>query len=172
MISESSGFSAGRVDHMFLRILASVAFALTMASPRSAAGADTPHDYPTIGHIEGYKIDGYEEKRFDHYTFALADRQMTVEGHVIVINYQPDGSEPSASALEVTRSYKSVLDSLGGETLKYNEAGSLVGRFTRNNGNVFMAVDTYGNGAQIFLHIVEEKPFRPLIEQPRAGAKP
>ena len=153
---------------MSFRTVAILACALALAAAQPSVGQGDAHDYPSLGRIEGYKITSYEEKRFDQLGFDLPDRKMTVEGHVIMISYSPDGSEPSASALEICRSYKAVLDALGGEILRYDETNGcgLVGRFTRNGGNVFVNLAVYGNGSDVRLGIVEEKTFRPLIQKP------
>ena len=157
---------------MSLHTVAGLAFALTLAPIRPAVSQDA-HDYSPIGKIEGYKVIDYYEKRFDQYVLPLPDHTMTVEGHYIRIQYAPDGSQPSASALEINRSYKGVLDALGGEVLKYDESDGhgVIGRFTRNNGNVFIDVDVYGNGAGYYLNIVEERPFRSLIQLPAPAPK-
>ncbi len=98
---------------------------------------------------------------------------MTIEGRIIDIDYAPDGSEPPASNLEINRSYKGVIEAIGGEVLMYDETArhGIAGRFTRNNRNIFMDVQIYG-GQTYELHIVEERPFRALIQPPAPAPKP
>jgi hypothetical protein len=161
---------------MTIRTIAAYACLLTLVLIRSAAGQDAAaqHDYPGLGRVEGYKLTRYEEKRFDKVTFDLPDHAMTIEGHVMNFHYEPDGTEPSASALEINRSFRGVLQSLGGEVLRYPETDGpgICGRFTRNGGNVFANVYVSGNGSSYNLGVVEERVFRPLVKQPDTPTKP
>jgi hypothetical protein len=96
---------------------------------------------------------------------------MAVEGHVIQIMYGPDGSQGPASYIELCRSYKIAVESLGGEVLRYDEdSGGLTGRVTRNGSNIFMQVEATGGG-NYRLTVVEERPFRPLIQTPGSAPK-
>ncbi len=74
--------------------------------------------------------------------------------------------------MELARSYKTVIDGLGGEELSYDEQGGrLVARFTRNGQNVYVKLASNGAGEYI-LTVVEERPFRPMIQQSAPSSKP
>ncbi len=83
---------------MSIRMFAICAAILVGVPVRPSIGAEGK-DYPGLGRIEGYKIDRYEDRRFDRHNFPLSDRQMPIEGHVISIRYVVDGSGPTASSL-------------------------------------------------------------------------
>jgi hypothetical protein len=136
------------------------------ASMRSSIAVEA-HDYPGLGRIQGYKITSYDDKRFDRLSLPPP-----VEGHVIRIHYELDGSGPAASQVEIARSYKTVIEDLGGEALSYDEGdGDLVARFTKNSQNVYVGLDARSNG-WYNLTIVEERPFRSMIQQSGPSSKP
>jgi hypothetical protein len=161
---------------MSIRMFAICAAILVGVPVRPSIG-DEGKDYPGLGRIEGYKISRYEDRRFDRHNFPLSDRQMPIEGHVISIRYVVDGSGPTASPIEIIRSYKTVLDALNGESLQYKEDqnscdGCIVDRFTRNSQNIFVQIDVGAAGQFYDLAIVEERPFRPMIQQSGPTTKP
>jgi hypothetical protein len=150
---------------MSLRAIIVLVCVLALAPIKSSL-SEEGHDYPSLGHIEGYKIRSYQEWRFDRAEFPLPGHNLTVEGHKLLILYTPDQGQP-ASQLEMYRSYKLVLDQLGGETLNYDETNGsygLVGRFTRNGLNVYFSIRP--NGSDYYVTVLEEMPFRPLIKPP------
>ncbi len=94
---------------------------------------------------------------------------MHVEGHVIFIRYEPNGSEDTASCLEIHRSFLNVLAKQG-EVMSDGEP--IVGRFTRNGANVFVQVGCWNNGGGYDVNIVEERPFRQLIPTGEPAQRP
>jgi hypothetical protein len=98
---------------------------------------------------------------------------MPVEGHVMRLKYVPEDTTASTSAAEIYRTYKFQLGALKADVLNDNEADydGLIGRFTRNGGNVFVDVNVIDNGGLYDLIVIEEKPFRPLVQH-TAPAKP
>jgi hypothetical protein len=146
-----------------------LALAIGSTSPSLGAEPATSHDDPQLGRVEGYSISEYSQKRFDGFDLRLSNRSMHVEGHVIFIWYRPNGSEDTASCLEIHRSFLTVL-SKQGEVLSDSEP--IVGRFTRNGGNVFVQVICHNNGDSYDLSIVEERPFRQLISPDQPAQKP
>ena len=150
-----------------------VLLALAIGSTSASIGAEpaTSHDDPQLGRVEGYSISDYSQKRFDSFDFSLSNRSMHVEGHVIYIRYTPNGSEDTASCLEIRRSFSNVL-SKQGEVM--SDGDPIVGRFTRNGGNVFVQVECFNNGGIYRVTIVEERPFRQLIPpaEPAPAQKP
>jgi hypothetical protein len=156
------------------RIIASLACALALAPIQQSAGEKSPavQDYPLFGHLEGYKVSSYGEERFDRYAFTLPDHSMTVEGHVIKVVYVPDGSQGPASNIELYRSYRIAVESVGGEVLRYDEDRGLTGRVSRDGTNIFMQVEGVYAGGGYGLTVVEERPFRPLIQVPSSAQKP
>jgi hypothetical protein len=151
---------------MLIRIFVTSVLMLIGASIHSSIGAEA-RDYPDLGRIQGYKISSYNDKRFDRVNLPPP-----VEGHVIRFEYQLDGSEPAASAVEIARSYKTVIEGLGGETLSYKEEeGDLVGRFRKNDQNVYVLLDARSNGWYV-LTVVEERPFRSMIQKSAPSSQP
>jgi hypothetical protein len=152
-------------------ISALVFIGLTIQSSIAAEG----QDYPGLGRIVGYKIDHREDRRFDRHNFPLPGRQMPIEGQLVTIRYELNGSEPAASSVEIVRSYKTVIDALSGEILQYQEdggTGCFVARYTKDSQNTFVQLDIYNGGEIYDLTVVEERPFRPMIEQSAPQSKP
>jgi len=160
---------------MSLRTLAAVACVLALAAARPSAAEDEPgaHDFPGLGRIKGYEINAVEDKRFDRFILHLPGHDMPVEGHVMRLKYVPEDTTASTSAAEIYRTYKFQLGALKADVLNDNEAdyNGLIGRFTRNGGNVFVDVNVIDNGGLYDLIVIEEKPFRPLVQH-TAPAKP
>lgn len=146
--------------------LRAIIFLVCVLAPIKSSLGEEGHDYPSLGHVDGYKVDSYREWRFDRAEFPLPGHNLGVEGHKIGISYVPDHGLP-ASQLEIYRSYKLILDQLGGETLKYDEQSGdgLIGRFTRNGLNVYFDVNATTYGPYQIL-VLEEMRFRPLITPP------
>ena len=114
---------------MSLRAIIVLVCMMALAPIKPSLGEEG-HDYTELGRVEGYKISSYQEWRFNRAVFVLPGHNLTVEGHLFNIHYEPDHGQP-ASQLEIYRSYKLILDQLAGETLKYEELqeGGLIGRF-------------------------------------------
>jgi hypothetical protein len=149
---------------MRLAYLASL-IAFGMAVPAFGAG----HDYPGLGHIQGYEINIYSERGFDTRTFTTEEGQkIPVSGHVIEIRYLTTDSVSHASYMEIYLNYISVLKGLKAEMLRTptkmnTDEEHLVARFYRNETPVYVDVHVIGDASAYDMVVVEQKAFKPSI---------
>jgi hypothetical protein len=142
-------------------------FLIPLCAPLPAFGDG--HDYPALGHIQGYHLNSYSERGFDNASLeAEPGQKIPVQGHIISIRYDADDSSNHASDLEIYLNYLAVLKSLKAEIL-YSpvnmNSGSqhLLARFFRNGAPIYVNIKTCCNGGEYDLLIIEQKEFQPSI---------
>jgi hypothetical protein len=139
--------------------------ALGIAPPALGAG----HDYPALGHIQGYHIGNYVERSFDTFTFGPEEGQkIPVSGHVIWINYYADDSSIHASDMEIYLNYISALKNLKAEILRTpanmnDNDEHIVARFYRNESPIYVNIHAGSSGNDYEIVLVEQKEFKPSI---------
>ncbi len=127
------------------------------------------HDYPPLGHIQGYKMNGYSERRFDKVDLqADPGQKITVGGHVISIKYWAEDCNNYASDLEIYMNYLTVLKSLKAEILHTpadmnDDNEHALARFYRNGTPVYVNIHAWTNCSGYELLIVEQQAFKPSI---------
>jgi outer membrane protein OmpA-like peptidoglycan-associated protein len=79
-------------------------------------------DYPGITRMPNFYIYLYDDKQFDSADFPIkvngADKQETVEGHFIHIQYQIKDNVPATSALQIVRNHQNAVRAIGGQVLR------------------------------------------------------
>jgi hypothetical protein len=145
-------------------------FLILLSAPIPAFGAG--HDYPGIGHIQGYHVAVYSERRFDRVSLnAEPGEKIPVEGHTIYIDYNPDDGY-HASSLEIYLNFEAIFKSLRAEILhspaNMNDNDEhILARFYRNGAPIYVNINVYnGDGSNYRLFIVEQKEFKPSIVTP------
>jgi hypothetical protein len=127
------------------------------------------HDYPGLGHIQGYRMNDYNERGFDTRTFVPDDGQkIPVSGHTIEMNYSADDSSTHGSDTEIYLNYLAALKALKAEILRTpanmdDNNEHIVARFYRNELPVYVNVSAYNDGDAYKLVVVEQKEFKPSI---------
>ena len=132
-----------------------------------AAQDDKPgsQDYPLFSRFPGYRIDVYEHRGFDQFTFKSSkDAQETVEGAYYRINYYVKRDAAPASALEVIRNYENAIRKAGGTVLYTQGSDFTFGKIVQEGKEVWVRVRAWNNGQGIELHIVERQAMEQTIE--------
>jgi outer membrane protein OmpA-like peptidoglycan-associated protein len=139
-----------------------VAVALPMAAQEDKAGSQ---DYPLFSRFPGYRIDVYEHRDFDQFTFKSSkDAQETVEGVYYRINYYVKRDAAPASALEVIRNYENTIRKGGGTVLYTQGSDFTFGKIVHEGKEIWVRVRAWNNGQGIELHIVERQAMEQTIE--------
>lgn len=139
-----------------------LALALPLAAQEDKPGSQ---DYPLFSRFPGYRIDVYEHRDFDQFTFKLSkDAQETVEGAYYRINYYVKRDAVSASALEVIRNYENAIRKAGGTVLYTQGSDFTFGKIVQDGKEVWVRVRAWNNGQGIELHIVERQAMEQTIE--------
>jgi hypothetical protein len=147
-------------------------FLIPLCAPIPALGAG--HDYPGVGHIQGYHIgpSEYRERRFDRASVeAEAGQKIPVEGHTIQFRYDADDYSNHGSNLEVYLNFEEILKSLKAEILHSpanmgDNYEHILARFYRNGEPIYVNIHAYNDGQLYDLFIVEQKEFKPSIVTP------
>jgi hypothetical protein len=127
------------------------------------------HDYPPLGHIQGYKMHNYDERRFDKVDLeADPGQKITVEGHTISIDYFAEDNSNHESDLEIYMNYLTLFKSLKAEMLhspaNMNDGNEhLLARFYRNGAAVYVNINAQDGGEVYKLMVVEQQAFKPSI---------
>jgi hypothetical protein len=127
------------------------------------------HDYPALGHIQGYSLCDFDERTFDSFSLDVEPGQkIPVEGHTISVKYCADDGSNHGSILQIYLNYLAVLKSLKAEILHSpvnmnDDKDHLLGRFYRNGAPVYVVIYAFNGGGNYTLFIVEEKDFQPSI---------
>jgi hypothetical protein len=127
------------------------------------------HDYPPLGHIQGYHLTNYDERRFDKVDLqADPGQKITVEGHTISIGYYADDNSNHDSDLEIYMNYLTLLKSFKAEMLHSpanmnDDNEHLLADFYRNGAAVYVNINAQGDGGRYELMIVEQQAFKPSI---------
>jgi len=143
-----------------------LALVLAVALP-TAAQEDKPgsQDYPLFSRFPGYRIDVYEHRDFDAFTFKSSkDAQETVEGEYYRINYYVKRDAVPASALEVIRNYENAIRKAGGTVLYTQGSDFTFGKIVQEGKEVWVRVRAWNDGQGIELHIVERQAMEQTIE--------
>jgi OmpA-OmpF porin, OOP family len=146
--------------------LVAATLAVTVALPL-AAQEDKPgsQDYPLFSRFPGYRIDVYEHREFDQFTFKSSkDAQETVEGEYYRINYYVKRDAVPASALEVIRNYENAIRKAGGTVLYTQGSDFTFGKIVQEGKEIWVRVRAWNNGQGIELHIVERQAMEQKIE--------
>jgi hypothetical protein len=142
-------------------------FLIPLCAPVSAFGAG--HDYPGLGHIQGYRLTQYSERGFDRSTFESEPGQkIPVEGRTFEIQYVAEDNSNHSSNVEIYLNYLAVLKSFKAEILRspadmQSDNEHALARFYRNGIPVYVNLHPAGSGDYYELTIVEQKEFQPSI---------
>ncbi|HWU75576.1 MAG TPA: OmpA family protein [Rhodanobacter sp.] len=142
--------------------------------PFKSTFIDTPSkgDYAPLGHMPDYEVNGTPKKEnFDQDSFTVKDgdssKSVTVQGARYRVNYSlRDGATPYSN-LDLLTNYRRALLRLGGDIL-YADDNKLDARIDKNGQPVWLEADL--DSTNIYISVIEEKPFVATIKPPQAGA--
>jgi hypothetical protein len=146
-------------------------FLIPLCAPIPALAAEG-HDYPGLGHIQGYQLSSYSERGFDKVTLeADQGQKIPVEGRVFRLEYYAEDRISHSSNREIILNFLAALKALKAEVLvsantcdfPYSYA---LARFFRDGTPVYVNVSTAdcaNDGFNYKLVIVEQKEFHPSI---------
>jgi outer membrane protein OmpA-like peptidoglycan-associated protein len=107
-------------------------------------------DPALFSRMPNHYISGYTDNQFDKFEFKTGDgKTQTVEGHLIIINYDIKPNAPAVSGLQVVRNYTNAIKKVGGQIIYEWEDGGYqcsVMKLVKNGTETWGYVESAGNG--------------------------
>jgi OmpA-OmpF porin, OOP family len=107
-------------------------------------------DPALFSRMPNHYISGYTDNQFDKFEFKTGDgKTLTIEGHLVIINYDIKPNAPAVSGLQVVRNYTNAIKKVGGQIIYEWEDGGYqcsVMRLVKNGTETWAYVESAGNG--------------------------
>jgi outer membrane protein OmpA-like peptidoglycan-associated protein len=107
-----------------------------------------------------HHISGYTDNQFDKFEFKTGDgKTQSIEGHLIIINYDINENAPAVSGLQVVRNYTNAVKKVGGQIIYEWEDGGYqcsVMKLVKSGTETWAYVESAGNG-MYKIEIVEKQ---------------
>jgi len=137
-----------------------IIFAIILSNTLSFSQEDVAgsKDHPLFNRMPGYRIMRYVENEFD----VLKDfkvekgKKITVEGHYYYFSYGIKKDEKMASNAQILRNYMNAIKKAGGEVVFEEGCCNVYLKLTKNNRTTWIRAESYTNGTNYTLWIVEE----------------
>jgi OmpA-OmpF porin, OOP family len=130
--------------------------ALAASDPSDAPGTKDP---ALFTRLPGYHIYRAEDIQFDQYEFQTsATKKQVVEGHHLVVLYDPNPGIQQPSPLQIGRNYINAIKAIGGQLVyEYHDPGeNVVLKAVKNGAETWAYVEANGNGSYS-IHIIEKQ---------------
>jgi OmpA-OmpF porin, OOP family len=107
-------------------------------------------DPALFSRMPNHYISGYTDNQFDKFEFKTGDgKTQTIEGHLIIINYDLKPNSTAVSGLQVVRNYTNAIKKVGGQIIYEWEDGGYqcsVMKLVKNGTETWAYVESAGNG--------------------------
>jgi OOP family OmpA-OmpF porin len=107
-------------------------------------------DPALFSRMPNHYISGYTDNQFDKFEFKTGDgKTQSIEGHLLIINYDLKPNAPAVSGLQVVRNYTNAIKKVGGQIIYEWEDGGYqcsVMKLVKNGTETWAYVESAGNG--------------------------
>lgn len=146
--------------------VAIVCFAmLSVVAPPLTAEQDIEgsKDHPLFTRMPNFHISEYEDKEFDSHEFEVSrDKNQSVEGHKVVINYRLNEGADPPSVLQVIRNFENAIKKVGGGVLHTSTYYAYL-KVEEQGKEVWVEVHVSGNAYDHQLTIVEREAMKQYV---------
>ena len=121
--------------------------------------AEGSKDPSLFTRMPGYHIYRYDDLQFDQYEFKISsEKTQVVEGHSLLIIYNPNDNIQEPSPLQIGRNYINAAKSAGGQLVyEFHDPGEdVVLKVVKNNMETWAYVTANGNGSYS-IHLIEKQ---------------